>query len=440
MHPTNVFCRRASKYRGVTIAIMLLLGGLLANTSIADEPSATLRQITRGPKNHFFGYVGHGLTIPWNASGRYIVALRVDFHDRMPRPGETADVVLIDTENDHRVEVVDRTHAWNLQQGTMLYWHPRAAEQQFFFNDLDPETGTVFTVLYDVSKRQRIREYRFGKLSIANGGVAPGGDYFAAINYGKISRSRSVISYAGAKDSTESGPANPTDDGVFRVDIATGEKKLLASYKQLADLILNTPKNRERLGDPDQYPIYAHHTLWCRSGERFIFIVRGKGNKRPDQACVIHVDGTGLATIPYGGHPEWFDERTLVLPSKEDGAYNLYDVVRREFKGQLGAEGVFPDTSDDNALSPDRKWYVGSQKSKLKPNECVYTLYRLAEGKWFRAPPVPTKAGGGDVRLDPAPRWNRTSDRLLVPGLATDGTVQLFVLDLNRGTPTPRTP
>ena len=48
----------------------------------------------------------------------------------------------------------------------------------------------------------------------------------------------------------------------------------------------------------------------------------------------------------------------------------------------------------------------------------------------MRSPAIPTKAGGGDLRLDPAPRWNRTSDALLVAGLASDNTVQLFLLTL----------
>jgi hypothetical protein len=107
----------------------------------AAEPTVTFQQITVGPKNHFFGYIGHCLTIPWNQTGRFIVALRTDFHDRMPRKGELADVVLIDSQKENTVRVLDRTRAWNLQQGSMLYWNPLHAESQFFFNDVDPESG-----------------------------------------------------------------------------------------------------------------------------------------------------------------------------------------------------------------------------------------------------------------------------------------------------------
>src|SRR5262245_54808815 len=115
----------------------------------ASELTTEVQQITFGPRHHFFGYFGHVRTIPWNASGRRIVALRTEFQDRMPRPGEAADIVLLDATNAFATRVVDRTRAWNFQQGTMLYWNPKAPETQFFFNDRDPKTHEVFCVLFD---------------------------------------------------------------------------------------------------------------------------------------------------------------------------------------------------------------------------------------------------------------------------------------------------
>ena len=37
---------------------------------------------------------------------------------------------------------------------------------------------------------------------------------------------------------------------------------------------------------------------------------------------------------------------------------------------------------------------------------------------------------GGPLRLDPAPAWNWTSDAIVVPGIAPDGTRQMFLLEL----------
>lgn len=394
----------------------------------------TVDQITRGPQSHNFGYIGHAVTIPWNATGRTIVALRFGFHNRMPKPGETADIVLVDTEDNNRVTAVDQTRAWNLQQGTMLYWNPAAADRQFLFNDLDPATGQVFAVLYDIEARRRVREFRFTKPAIGNGGVDPNGGRFAGINYGKITASREVISYAGAKDDLAGGPANPENDGLFVVDpAADGRRELILSYAKLAEFLWADEKIKTELGDPQKFPLYVHHTLWNRTGEWILFVVRGRQDMRPNVGCVIRRDGTGLRRVPYLGHPEWGTGSSLILPNKAEKRFDLYDVATEKFVGKLGGEGTFADPIDDNALSPDARWFAGSKKTK--PTECVYTLYRLSDGLTVRSPPINTKDGGGVVRVDPAPRWNRAGDGLLVPGIDSDGTLQLFTLKLKPGTP-----
>src|SRR3954452_20937737 len=87
----------------------------------AEAPAADLRleveQVTRGPSHHFFGYIGHAGTCPWNGSGRYIVALQTTFQEHMPGPEEAAHVVLIDTGRGGAVRRVAETRAWNFQQG-----------------------------------------------------------------------------------------------------------------------------------------------------------------------------------------------------------------------------------------------------------------------------------------------------------------------------------
>ena len=387
----------------------------------ADKVSFELQQITSGPKHHLFGYVGHALTIPWNQSGRYIVSLRTDFSERMPTKGEAAEIVIIDTQKNFEVLVLDRTLAWNLQQGTMLYWNPKAPDTQFFFNDLDPQTGVVFTVLYDIEKRQRIREYRFGNESIANGGIAPGGEYFVGINYGKISRLREIISYAGASDSTLRGPANPDDDGVFKVNIASGKKELLVSYSKLAKFL--------KIDDSNYYPIYVHHTLWNRSSDRLIFIVRGAGkvngrSKYPNVGCVIHADGSNLGRIQYSGHPEWYEGNQLVLPGESN--FDLFDVDTKKVVGHIGEEGIFPTPGNDNAYSPDGKWYVCSHRPEKAKRHFIF--FRFSDKAHFVSPILRGRVDRGVTRIDGAPRWNRTSDAILAGGIAEDGSRQLFIL------------
>ena len=54
-----------------------------------------IEQLTSGTKHHIFGYIGQCQTIPWNASGRYVLGLEIDRIDSMPTPQEAATVFVL---------------------------------------------------------------------------------------------------------------------------------------------------------------------------------------------------------------------------------------------------------------------------------------------------------------------------------------------------------
>ena len=207
---------------------------LYAIGAVAVDATGPFQQLTRGPKHHFFGYIGQCRTIPWSGDGRYLLALQTTFIDRMPNCDEAAEVILIDTQNGNAIRQIDRSRAWNPQQGTMFYWNPKAPATQFFFNDRDPQSGKVFAVLFDIIRGKRVREFRFEDAPVGNSGVAQGGGWFLAINYARLARLRPVTGYPQAYDWTV-GQAAPGDDGIFRVDVETGQKELIVSFAQLKE-------------------------------------------------------------------------------------------------------------------------------------------------------------------------------------------------------------
>lgn len=320
-----------------------------------------VRQLTFGPKHHFFGYIGHVKNIPWNGDGRYIVALRTDFQDRMPAPADAAEVVLIDTRRNHTVTAIDRTRGWNFQQGTMFYWNPQAPDTQLFFNDRDPRTNHVFTVLFDIARRKRIREFRYPGTPFGNSGVAQNGGRFLGLNYGRLARLRPVTGYPEAHGWTGDAAA-PADDGIFLVDAGTGAKRLLVSYRTLAEAVKPLP--------PD---------------DRIYFFLRAdfdSAEDRLDIPCTIRSDGTGLAVHSrhIGGHPEWENGPRIV--GTVDGRQVLYDVDRREVVETIGDPGVFPKPDGDVALSPDGRLLVNGCRDGQAN---YYVVFRRIDGAFARA-------------------------------------------------------
>jgi hypothetical protein len=63
----------------LTAAFVALLLAVITTVAQAADLRTTAKQITLGPKHHFFSYIGHVRKIPWNCSGRNSVALRTDF-------------------------------------------------------------------------------------------------------------------------------------------------------------------------------------------------------------------------------------------------------------------------------------------------------------------------------------------------------------------------
>ena len=398
-----------------------------AATSYAD---LNVEQITRGPANHFFGYIGHVQNIPWNESERYVLSLRTTFQDHLPEGHEPADVVLIDTQNNCTVSKVEESRGWNPQQGTMFYWNPLKPESQFFFNDRDPDTGKVFTVLYDIERNRRIREYRSDKRPIGNGGVMQSGGWFAGINYARMARLRPVTGYKGAWDWTED-VLHPEDDGIFKVNTETGDTSLLVSFHQIADVIRRTELHIDELA------LFINHTLWNREGDRLFFFARAgwsgiKKHPRINVPFVINADGTGLKRLKtfFGGHPEWDYGHRMIGSLKERQI--LYDVDHDLVAGHLGNEEIFPDPEGDVALSPQGDWFVNGHKDKEAAKN-YYTFYQRSTGSWLRSQGFDIGPWiSGDLRQDPSPTWNRSGTRILVPGLVGNEkpSRQLFVLSL----------
>lgn len=380
-------------------------------------------QITHGPKHHFYGYIGHVQNIPWNGDNRYIVGLETTFQDRMPAPSDAANVILVDTRDNNRIHVVDRTRGWNFQQGTMLYWNPQARNTQFFFNDRDPKTNRVFVALYDIEKKKRVREFRFEDTPFGNGGIAQLGGRFLGLNYGRLARLRLVTGYPDAYDWTK-GVAAPDNDGLWQADIGTGKKRLLASFRQLADVVKPISPHVEGKH------LFINHTLWSRDDSRIYFYVRGDFDKekRVNQPCSIHGDGSGLTAHEtfIGGHPEWESGRRLF--GEHQGKLAIYDVDQKKIVGAEGDEKVFPRPGGDTALSPDGKWIANGFR---QGTENVYAIYNRTDktyvhSRGFSHPGFTS----GDLRVDGSPCWDRLNSQILFPAIADDAghTRQMFRL------------
>src|SRR5215831_20286657 len=88
-----------------------------------------LRVSDPGSKEHplytgFFFYQ----CLQFDPTGRYVLAMRVDFDYRPIRPTDRADIGFFDLKQQNRWTKIGETTAWNWQQGARLQWRPASDE------------------------------------------------------------------------------------------------------------------------------------------------------------------------------------------------------------------------------------------------------------------------------------------------------------------------
>jgi len=96
--------------------------------------------------------------------------------------------------------------------------------------------------------------------------------------------------------------------------------------------------------------------------------------------------------------------------------------------GQLGNANVFPKPGGDISLSSDGNWFVNGYSSDDRKNN-YYSIFRRSDDAHIQSPAFSRGSFvRGELRIDPAPRWNRENNMILVPGWTKKGTRQLFVI------------
>ncbi|MCX8037218.1 MAG: hypothetical protein N3D11_09290 [Candidatus Sumerlaeia bacterium] len=405
-----------------TVFVTLLSGsGVWAFAAPNENPAVTIRCLTSGPRHHFFGY--YGIT-PWNQSQTHLVCLESEFQDHLPRPDEAAAIGLVDAKTGAFTKVGE-TRAWNFQQGAMLHWNPLAPDREIIFNDR--KDGDVVGVVLDVNSGQR----RW--LARAVSAVSHNGRYALSLTYGRLTRLRPVVGYVGTKDPNPD-VAHPDNDGVFLMDLQTGEAKLVVSIGEVYRRLVGAhPELRER-------HMWFNHTVFNKDDTRFFFLARcWEGKDKPQLQSAMftcNLDGSDLReVIAFGksvSHFEWKNSRQILATFDLAGTggkqHVLFTDGRKDY--QVIGEG-FLSGDGHPTFSPDEQW-IANDRNNSKAGTKSLMLFHLGRGTGMVLGSFPMKEYlSGDLRCDLHPRWNRTGDAICFDALDTrDWTRQLHVAQL----------
>jgi len=371
------------------------------------------RAVTQEPGNHFFGYYDK---FPWSGNGRYLLAQEIGFMDHSPKPEEPLTLARIDTQENDKWEPFGETLAWNWQQGTMLQWLAIDPDRLVVFNNRE---GDRFISI--------IRDMKTGeerKLPRPVYAVSRSGRHAVSLNFARVARTRPGYGYAGVEDPGADDP-QPENDGIWLMDLETGENKLVVSIAQAARL---KPKP-----DMDEGDHWFNHLLFNTTDTRFIFLHRWKKSSGGWRTRMLtaNPDGSDVRIVADEGmvsHFDWKDSHHILAWATHEGknAYWLFD--ERTGEAEIVGSDVF-DRDGHCSYSPDRKWIL-TDTYPDKERMQTLILYRLADGKRIDVGRFYLSRDlKGEFRCDLHPRWSRGGRKVCIDSAHT-GKRQMYVLDV----------
>lgn len=310
--------------------------------------------------HYFFGYYD---LQPYDKTGNLHLAHRVAFADRLPEKDDICEVGVIELATRRFIKVGETT-AWNFQQGAFLNW---SGDNAIVYNAFVNDKLCCIVKTLDGNTLKVIPR------PIAS--LSEDKKWGLSINFARVYAFRPGYGYVGAKDEYASENA-PEHDGVYLVDMETGESKLLISYAKLKTLFPQAPYTDCKL--------VINHVTFDPSATKFIMLLRNfpeNGVNKRTQVLVIDVDGNAKKMTDYqiNSHYAWKNDREFMIWSVLEEGKGIY-FFNAETGSRTRLHNEILDKDDIHCLySPDKNRFIGDSYPYVDGYRHIYQ-YDFASG------------------------------------------------------------
>ncbi len=383
-----------------------------------SEARPPVRAITNGPKHHWFGYYDK---LEFDPASRRVLGMQVDFEHRSPEPDDEIRIGMVDIEDGDKWTDLGSSTAWCWQQGCMLQWVP-GSDSEVIWNDR--ENGAY------VSRILNVDSGAMATIPLPVYALGPDGSWAVSTDFRRLNDTRPGYGYVGIPD-PNSDVLAPEDVGIWKVDLATGERDLLISVAQAA-AIPNPHSETEGMKH------YFNHLLVSPDGSRLIFLHRwrnphGSGGFGT-RMFTIGGDGSDPYVLdPYGktSHFIWRDPEHVLAwawhPSHGDKFYLFRD---QSEETEVVAPEVMPLNGHCTYL-PGNEWVLNDTYPDENRVQHPY-LYEVASGRrvplgHFHSPPE----YAGEWRCDNHPRFSPDGKKVVIDSPHGESGRQLHLIDIS---------
>lgn len=360
------------------------------------------------PEQLFFGYYDKS---PFSTDMR-----RSLFH-RLNHDGNV-EIVLFDQEQ-QTSKAVGISSTWSSQQGSMVQWIPGNYSNKLIFNDLVDKNLSARIVNLETDSEHTI-PYPIQTLN-------PNGKQALTLNYKRLDSLRPEYGYAVAAENF-SPDQLLEEDGIWKVDLESGEGNLILSLAKLAE---NQPRS-EMVNSNHK----VNHIMYSPAGTKFVFMHRWIGSQgKFSRLYVANNDSSDLCLLlddRMVSHYSWRDEEHLLVwaRTKEAGDhYYLINVITG--KWEIIGEGILDTFGDGHpSFSPDRRWII-TDTYPDRARQQHLLLYEVETGKIIEIGRflAPLKFNG-PKRCDLHPRWSPDGKMISIDS-CHEGKRMTYFLDIS---------
>ncbi len=357
----------------------------------------------------FFGYYN----ISPENNQKEILFLRVGSEKERSSIDESAKIYL--KLADESFSEISQSKTWNWQQGCMLQFFPQN-DNQIIFNDYDDKTSQYISKVIN-KNGNLIRKY-----NIPINNVSKNGKFALSLNYDRLAIMRPDYGYF--KHINYSLP-NDNDDGIWYLDMETGDIKLIITLEQLKNFYPTiTMKGAKHK---------VNHIDISPNGERFMFLHRWIGVQgRFMRLITAKIDGTELYILngdKMTSHSCWWGNDKIISFCYTSEFGNAYTVFTDKASKRQLLSSKLPGHDGHPSVSPTGKWLITDSYPGLDRMSFLY-LYNMENdnlivlGRFFQ--PLRYQ---GEMRIDLHPKWNKTGDKIYFES-GHQGKRCLYVINL----------
>ncbi len=409
-----------------TLATSCLLPAI-HHTKAATPTFPPIRTVSRGPAFHWFGYYDKQAFDPTN---RFVLSNQVNFEHRTPSSSDSIRVGMIDTSDNDRWIELGTSHAWGWQQGCMLQWIPQSTTD-VLWNDRESNRH-VCRILNTQTRQLRTIPHPIYTLS-------PDGTCALSLNFSRLQVFRPGYGYVGIADPHSLNPA-PEDEGIYLVDLQSGEASLILSLSQVAAI----PHQGKALHNVHHW---FNHLLISPDGKRFIALHRwrewdAKANRATSgfttRMITANLDGSDLFILDPSGHTShfiWRDPEHICMWTQPEGRKAAFYVFRDHTREiEIVGEEAMP-VNGHNTYVPhtNNEWILNDTYPQGEARLQKPYLYHIpsnhkVELGHFYLPPQYQ----GEWRCDTHPRTSPDGQTVAIDSPHTNAGRQLHLIDISQ--------